>query len=367
MKKTLIIASLALFALPAFASKARLAALANSAHLSDIQEVFSNPSKLTESGDWLTFEMGATSSNASGDQTTLISPNAEGGFARGAGDARYGFYLGHHATWVADTRVPNSLVTGTAYLTDENPVDLFYATKMGDMSWGVGLHHSSSDRKSNARKQTATGLTAGVTANNWDAGIEVGLTNTYKLDGATDTIDFKGKTAIALNGTYTMDTLTFHGSYAMGGGKADVTGTATPATDIDSSRYILGVVNSHKADGADFFYGTNYDMLTYKNKAGTEAKYTHTRMPVFAGIEADAASWLVLRASISQNFLIGSTKNELAGATESDTIGNNTTVVAGAGLKFNKLILDGTIEQSTGSANIDSDDLLANASLTYMF
>lgn len=382
MKNTLLIAAVAMMAVPAMASKARLSALNNSAHLQDIQDVFQNASKLSEHGDWLTFEMGA---NPGASQTapttttpqgpyTQATPTPEGGFARGMGDAKYGFYLGHHSDWVAEARQPNAYVTGKTYLTDENPLNLFYTAKAGDLNWGVGLNYANSDKKSTAAKQSAMGLNAGVSAQHWDAGLTVGLANTYKKNvvgsGAAD-VDFKGKTAFGLNGTYTMDTLTFSGLVGMNGGKDDV---AANGVDMDVTHYNLGVVNSHKAEGADFFYGVNYDMFAVKNKAAAgDQKYEASQLPVFAGIEADATSWMVLRASVAQNFVLGSVKSDVttgaAGTStggESDTVANNTTVAAGVGLKFNKLQLDGTLKGAT-SGNIDGNTVLGNASLTYLF
>jgi hypothetical protein len=189
------------------------------------------------------------------------------------------------------------------------------------------------------------------------------LTNTYKDEGAPN-VDFKGKTAFGINGTYTMETLTFSGLVGMNGGKDDNNGV-----DMDIMHYNVGVVNSHKAEGADFFYGVNYDMYSLKNKAAAgDKKYEGSQLPVFAGIEADATSWMVLRASVAQNFLLGSVKNEFTGTGDADTVGNNTTVAAGVGLKFNKLQVDGTLKAAnSNTAALDGNNMLANASVTYLF
>jgi len=377
MKNSLLIAAVAMMAVPAMASKARLSALNNAAHLEDVQDVFVNPSKLGSHGDWLTFEMGAThSANQVAPAVTTpqgpyteANPNAEGGFARGMGDAKYGFYLGHHSTMVAESRLPNAYVTSKTFLTDENPVDLFYSGKAGDLKWGVGAHYANSDKKSTKTKQTAGGLNAGVTAQNWDVALNLGLVNTFKNDTTGAEADFKGKTAIGVNGTYTMETLTFSALANMNGGKDDQAG-AGAKTDLDVTHYNVGVVNSHKADGADFFYGANYDMFKFDEKEAGK-KYEASQLPVFAGIEADATSWMVLRASVSQNFVLGSVKTDytaFAPTSDSDTISNNTVVAAGVGLKFNKLQLDGTLKAAnSASASLDGNNFLGNASLTYLF
>jgi hypothetical protein len=372
MKNTLVMAAaLAMIASPAMASKARLTALGNAAHLEDIQDVFVNASKITQHGDWLTFEMGKANGSLVGTNAPATNdignPHAEGGFTRSMGDAKYGFYLGSTPSWVTDVRQ-------ATYLVNENPINLFYGTKAGDLAWGAGLMYSNSDRKTVKAKQSALGLNAGVTGANWDAGLNLGLTNTYKNEATAGAeVDFKGKTAIGLNAKYTMDTLTFSGDVALNGGKEE-TGTSPVVTthDYDRSTYALGVVNSHKADGADFFYGASLSMLTNKDNKTADTKTETMSLPVLIGIEADATSWMVLRASVTQNFLLGSTKTTGAAITspadEADTIGNNTSVAAGAGLKFGKLMLDGTLEAAnSNTAALNGNAFLANAAVTYMF
>jgi len=58
MKKLFVIAAVTLASGAAFASKARVSALGNGAHLTDAQTIFQNPADMTLWGDWATFEMG---------------------------------------------------------------------------------------------------------------------------------------------------------------------------------------------------------------------------------------------------------------------------------------------------------------------
>lgn len=355
MKNAILITAVALMATPAMASKARLNSLNNSAHLEDVQEIFRNSSKITAHGEWLTFEMGPNP----GTTATDTNPRAEGGFARSMGDANYGFYLGHRNAFAVSAPLGSRQTT---YLADENPVDLFYGSKAGDLNWGLGLHYSKSDKKTTQEKQDMTSLNVGVSGNNWDVAADIGLMNNYKNEAAG--VDFKGKTGIGVNGEYTMDTMTFSAGYGMNGGKTtDAAGTTT--VDLDKTAMQIGVVNSHKAEGSDFFYGVDYVMTTNK-EAAADTKTETSQLPVFAGIEANANSWLVLRASVAQNFILGSTKTTVAGTGEADTIANNTTVAAGAGLKFGKLLVDGTLSGSS-TGNINGNSMLANAALTYLF
>lgn len=367
MKNLLLIAALALAAAPAMASKARLTALNKAAHLSDVQDVFGNASKLTNHGDWLTFEFGPQPTNAA---TSRTAPKAEGGFSRGMGEAKYGFYLGHQSTWVSETR--SQAMTNVEDLATDNTMNLFYAMKGGDLAWGVGLEYSKTDKKSTVQKQSVMGLNGGITMGALAVGLTIGLENKYTSGASGDAgyIDFKGKSAFDLNGTYTMDTITYSFGYDMNGAKADTGAVPAETLDLVISRLSLGAENSMKADGADFFYGAKYMMDTVENKITGGTKTVTSKLPVYIGVEADAASWLVLRASVQQNVLLGTTKTETAGVGESDTIANDTVVAAGVGMKFGKLSLDGTFKSASGTAatgDISGNNFLANTALTYNF
>lgn len=360
MKKLLLIATMALAATPAMASKARLTALANSAHLGDTRSVITNPGNIMKYGDWLTFEMGSTVAQNMNTAQTISSPRAEGGFTRGMGDSRFGFYLGNTPTWMYEFRQ-------SGYLYDENPIMLMYGAKAGDLNWGAALLYSNSDIKSANRKQSATGLQAGVQADVWSAALTVGLANTYESTPTTGSkVEFKGTNAIDASAKYVMDTMTFHAQIYMNGGKETTAGVDTK--DYKKTDYTVGVVNSMKSEGTDFFYGAKLLMSETKQDVATTSKTTYTKLPVHIGLEAPATSWMVIRGSVVQNFLLGSTKTETGGAGDADTITNDTTVNGGVGLTFGKLTVDGTLAAATSTtAALDGNSFMANAALTYKF
>lgn len=356
MKKLLVLAAVTLASTSAFASKARLSSLGSSAHLVDTQTVFVNPADLNLMGTWATFETGTTSTS-----TTMTAPTAEAGFSRAMGDARWGFYMGH--TGKAST-LRNT--ANAAFLIEENPINLFYSAKAGDIGWGLGLNYSNSDLKGTTGKQSTMGLTGGMRMGAIDASLGLGLTDTAQFGAAGSETKWTGKNAMDLRGGYAMDAWYFYGQYAMDGGKSE-TGT-TVNNDMENNVVKVGAVNTTKVDGGEFFWGVAYAMTTDNDKAATGSKVEKTLMPVTIGIEADAASWLVLRGSVTQNVLLGSSKTTPTAGTAGDTktIANNTTVNAGAGIKFNKFMLDATLSgQNTG--NINGTSLLANAGLTYNF
>lgn len=361
MKKALLIAALTVAATPAMASKARVSALGGAASVSDIQDVFTNPAKSTKHGEWLTFEMGATA----GTNAAASGTKAEGGFSRSMDAARWGFYMGHNYTFVTEQRA--NVTFEAAAVAPDNTINFFYGSNAGDMAWGLGLGYSKTDKKTTAVKQDAMALTAGVLMGDWDLSATLGLMNNYKDEStvAATTRDFKGKMAFNIDAKYTMDTMVYSFGYANNAAKVE-NGSGTEVQNFDWNNWYLGAEKSMKAEGSHFFYGAKYTMMTNKEKVA-DTKTETSKLPIYAGIEADAASWLVLRGSVKQNFILGTTQGPAANA-EKDTIANDTTVAAGAGLKFGKLSIDGTLEAAnSATAALNGNNLLANGSLTYMF
>lgn len=356
MKKTLLIAALTLMSGSAFASKARVAALSNSAHIVDVQNVFAKPEQIVQVGELATFEWGATNTASTG---------AEGGFLRKNGDATWGVYLGHVASSLASGRAT------AGFLGAENPFNVMYGSKAGDMDWGVNFMYTKSDKKSTQQKQDAMSIGAGFGTSVWDAHVILGLANNASnTTGGTETKG-TGKSTVSLGGGYWMDTMYLFADYSMGGAKVE-TGSTTTA-DTSTTDLMVGIENTHKKDGTDFFYGAAIDMMTDKDDAGAGSKTTTNKMPVWVGIEADAASWLVFRASLSQNFslLFNSEKKDVGTtAGETDTLAESTAVAAGVGMKWNKFAFDGTFTNAnagTGAFGLDGGNFITNASLTYMF
>ncbi|RYZ85140.1 MAG: hypothetical protein EOP06_16805 [Proteobacteria bacterium] len=374
MKKLFVIAAVTLASGAAFASKARLTALGNAEHLVDTQTIFENPADAALWGDWATFEMGtgalsytpATANGATG--ATAGQPIPEGGLVRSAGDARWGFYLGHRSNTIALTRTPFNAAGITVQ--EENPVELFYAQK-ADLNWGASLWYSNSDKKATQIKQNTAGLRLGARTAVWDANLTVGIANTAKND--LTTAEVKGNPSARLGGGYYFDTLYVYGSYGMTGYKATTGGNEV--SNWDANQIAVGVIDTMKKDGTDFFYGVSYHADTYKNKVGNGTKSDATYLPVVIGIEAEANTWMVLRASVTQNLILGTIKDETglvatgAAFTEANTWENSTTVGVGTGIKLNKFTLDTTLAAATngGMIGTDSSNFLGNASLTYMF
>jgi hypothetical protein len=351
MKNIMVAAAVLALATPAMASKARLQALSESPHLTDNRSGLTNPALM--GADHVVFEMGAAHtamSNAAGAAT------AEGGFVKTHGAGKWQVYLGN------DNDL--SVRDATTFTTNVNPVDIGYATKAGDMEWGLGLSYSNSDKKTAvAVKQSSTTLKAGVVTGPWDAHLNLLLADT--ADTATQ--KFKGSTGANLFGGYTMESNYFYGEYKMTGGKIEPVGGGAATNDQENSTITLGYVNSMKSEGVELFYGVAYNMTTNKEKAA-DSKTETTTLPFTIGLEADATSWMVLRGSVSQNVLLGSTKTTTGGTGDADTTANNTTVAAGLGFKWGKTTLDATLKAATtGTIGTDGNNFLGNAGLTHTF
>lgn len=377
MKKTILIAALTMMSASAFASKARVNSLQSPAHRKDINDVLTKPDQAINYGDSMILEFGSTGSTGV-TATSSGTGNAEGGFIRKMDNSAWGLYFGNKTVSAADYR--------TGYLGLENAVNLIYSMGMGDMDFGAGLYYSKSARKPDAGansqlSQDAMGLYLSASSKmGWDAQFALGLANNAKVESvpAAPTTDksLKGKTTFRLAGGYWMDTMYAYAFYGSGGAKAEVNGATT--TDRADSSMGLGVINSHKKDGSEFYYGASYVMSSAKDDAtgatslgAGVAKIESAYIPLIAGLEVDANSWLTLRGSITQNFFIADYKaSSTTAVTDKRDNANSTTVAAGAGLKFGKLSMDGVLsagQSATGTFGSDGANFLAQSSFTYAF
>jgi|GEM_PF-850794 len=377
MKKMLFVAAMTMMSASAFASKARVSALGGGLQIIDQQTIFRNPADAAEFGDWATFEFGTGTTGTTFNPYSSLTNTAtdykhEGGFQRSAGDARWGFYLGHKDDmFIAPTRSG----VGVA-VAEENPINFYYASK-GDMKWGVGFEYSNSDKKSASTKQSAMVLRGGARSGDWDAYVDAGLSDTAD-NGSTK---MTGSMGLTLGGGYHMDSLYVYGQYHMGGFKNEPSVGGSATGEYSDSKITLAVVDTMKKDGNEFFYGAQLVSGSAKEKAN-DKKADYMLMPLTIGIEHEAASWLVVRTSVKQNVLLGSHKSDLTslygstadsnGSAVANTIADSTTLAAGLGLKFGKLIVDGTLKATSGDANRTAGDLnaanfLGETAMTYTF
>lgn len=359
MKKVLVVV-VALASMNAFATRARVNALGNSPHLIDTQTVYSNPADMMMMGDYVTMESGVTGAAAA-------NGNAEGMVTRSMGDSKMGLALGHQSANASAWSL-RALAGFATMKSQQNPVEFSYGMKSSDMAWAATLVYSNyNDKTATAEKESSMGIRTGLRMGALDAKLNLGLMNTY--ENATDG-KFKGNMGITAGAGYTMDNLYVSGGVTMVGFKAE-NAAGTETKDFTGTTINVSAVSSHKKEGNEFFYGAGLTSESRKEKVADQTT-TNMTLPVWMGLEVDAASWLTLRGSVTQNTLINSTKVETAGVTgtEKAPSDNSTVASVGAGMKFNKLTLDGSLTGLTGGAanqRVDGTNLLGQVGVTYMF
>lgn len=343
------VVSLLLMGSIAEASKARLSALQGASFLKDSQTIFVNPSHVNSLGQYLTFEMGSSSATA--------ATRSEGGFMRKDGEWNYGVYLGHQndtQTLYRSTTL-SGVNGGGSYLRQQNPVEVFF----GKQDWGMSVGFSNSNKKTTSQKEQSFFVRYGK-----DMG-DIEFFGTLEVIGsAEDTGNKKVTSAPVLTVGGEKNFGRYYGTAALRYGQ--IKGEPTPDKTATDTTVELSIADlSLKTDTRLLYYGAS---LGYSKVQGDGKSLAATNLPIYLGLETELNAWATFRGSVSQTFLIGSTKNEFATAPSDgeDTLSNNTTVSLGVGIKYAGFVLDGTLASST-SGDINGNDVLSKAAVTYAF
>lgn len=384
MKKLLVVA-VALASVNAFASRARVVALGNASNLVDTQTILSNPADIMMMGDFVNFEAGATNTEVEavdcdpstpGNQpcnTNLQYGNAEGTITRSMGESKLGLTLGYQSKNAAVWGLRNLKYSGvTGIKSQQNPVNLTYGFKLNDMLLGGTLVYSNYNDKAANIKESSAGLRFGMRMGVMDAKLGIGIDN--KFSNAAQ--NYKGTAGYSAGFGYMMDDVYLNAGAEIAGFTVEDATTGAEQRKLDYSKFNIGALQTHKSEGGQLFYGLGLSSETIKVNlsvpAVVESKTTTMAMPLVVGMEVDAATWMTLRGSITQTTVINSSKTELNGTTSTEVApGKNSTVAAlGAGFKFNKLTVDGTLQGLTGDSatqDLNGNKLLGTVGVTYMF
>ena len=385
MKKQLAVAlGLSVLATPvAFASKARLLALGESTNgsffINDNRNIFLNAAEVNNHKDLVTFEFGSTTGNSLDTDTT---PNAEGGVLKAHNNLVYGLHLGRQTSFASTVGSVNASV-----FRPSNAIDLFVGGDAG-VKWGANLTYANSSNENFARGPLATDtadsegksldLNVGVQAGDISAYIKAGLMGETKQDpntGAAATvedIEIKRKSEFEIGASYKITDYTVFAQANMSKFEED-----QASDDFKSTVFSLGAARTERLnDKTTMFVKLSANHSNVDNEIGATNSDTETKtitVPVAVGLEHDAASWLVLRGSVSQN-LWSKVDSDANG---DSTVANSTNVNAGATLKFGELSVDGVVGTNNGAGAITNsndergtlalDNLLARASVTYRF
>ncbi len=167
---------------------------------------------------------------------------------------------------------------------------------------------------------------------------------------------------LAGGASFALGTLRLFGSLDFGQGKEDL--AVGTDQDVKTLGLKVGIEDrSLKTDAADIYYGIS---AGYSKREFEKDEKSRFALPAFIGIEAPVTSWAIVRASVMQNILLGSAKDE-TGTTDVKTgIASDTLVAAGLGLKHGNFILDGSLTAAS-TGNINGSSFLSQASITYNF
>ena len=236
------------------------------------------------------------------------------------------------------------------------------------MAWAGTLVYSNFADKSptpvGVEKESSLGLRVGARTGMWDASLGLGLTNSAQFLNANK---YTGTLGLSARGGYQMDSVYLFGGLTSNGYKVEDNAGAE-LRKWSRNTLNVGALTSVKKDGTEVFYSVQLAQAETKETVG-DTKTTTMTAPIAIGVEADAASWLVLRGSITQTLqLVNSTKTTTGTVTntEQSPAANDTALAAGAGLKFNKVNVDGTILVN-GNQTINANNMLATVGMSYWF
>ena len=344
--KRLVLVLLALMNAEAFASKARVNSLIGADHVVDIQTAFTVPSHLLLLNPFLTFEMGAPGTDA------------EAGVMRKVANGNLMAYIGHQNTTASAAE--GDIRTANAFTGQVNPVEILYAT--GNMGFGGSISHS--DNKSAATKETTVigkwGMNLAKESWAW-ANVQLVSTAEKGAGGAKTSITASPYLSGGLS--YAVSTMRYFGRLDLSKGKFDAAAGVTDK-DLTDVNIAAGLEDrSLRTNAADIYYGAKFE---YAKRSYDSKNVTSYALPVFVGIEAPLFSWMTVRASASQNVLIGSKKSEKTTPTTESDIQANTKVAAGLGFTHGSFTLDGSMTAAL-DGNINGNQFLSQASITYNF
>jgi hypothetical protein len=342
MKKQLIVAlGLAVIAAPAFASKARLQALGEdtngSFYINDNRNIFLNAAHVNNHKDFVTFETGSETADSLDD--SAVAPRPEGGVFFGNGNLVYGVQLGN------ESNTSNALRNFAGVSTEQNNVDLFVAGDAG-VKWGANLTYGKVTESATVNSSDVMRTRLGVIAGDIEGFANISLKNEAEQKGGNE---LEGKIGYQVGGSYAMNAYKFFAEYRSIKGE-DKTNNA----DAEVGIMRLGAGRTDKLnDKASLFTKLEVSKTTLMaDDAGAGALSTDgedevtTNLPLIVGLEYDAASWLVLRASISQSIYSDVSQKDTSNTNLEDT----TRVNAGASLKFGEMSIDGVIGNTTDNA-----------------
>lgn len=353
-------------------------ALANSFHFVDAQTVYKRPIDLIYLDNFVLFEGGETAAISAEDNAeAMISYSLKE-------NHRIALSLGHQEASVVEARQFINVLSGSNLELAQNPLHFFYAVDDAVTSYAAGLFYSTKDDKLTGLKESSAGLSLGAEFGKFQVNILYVATNNVKAAAGKQ---FDGDGYWQALASYLSDTTLFEFTYKTSKPRlsTEAAGVATLTESHTQDVATLGLADSNILGDIlgenEFFWGAQIVSIrlncNYNLSIACSKTFTNTTVPMWFGVEAQAADWMVFRGAIRQSFLINISKDNIgypagsvSGATGSVTdLGagaNDTLVTAGVGLKFKNLTLDGVL--STASTQVvDAHNFLSQVAVVYSF
>ena len=394
MKKQLTVAlGLAVLATPVFASKARLQALGEdsygSAYINDNRNIWLNAAQINNHKDLVTYEFGG---NAGTDSASTA--RGEGGVYKAHGNFVYGLHFGGASNTGNALRAGAGLFDGANGTgNEENNIDAFIGGDAG-MKWGANLGYARTADETSVDSSESMRSRLGVIMGDTQVYANINLINNAKgasaFAGAGGSAKFEGDLGYQVGAIHAWEGNTLFADFRSFDMSSKLSTGAKE--DISSMQLDAGIGRVERLnDKTNLFTRASFFMRDIENDHGKSAgftaacsaaasvfcdEYSTKRVPVVVGIETEAASWLTLRASVSQ--VVWGT-DDVSG--EESTVRDSTTINAGATLKFGELSVDGVVgnndgtsaaagigeDTSAGNGTLRTDNLMTRVSMTYRF
>lgn len=370
MKKILALV-LVLASTQAFATKARYKSLMSSTHLVDTQSQFTSPYHVFSIPDFVSFESGKTEATSVDDGAEMITKFSLND------SSKLLVAIGHKDEAAQSQRKFLNAVAGTTFITQQNPVEVIYGLKAGDITWAGGVYYSSFKDKLADNNEQSTGLRLSASHGDFKWKVNLGLNN--KVQNTTDgTMMNQPYTNVGLRYGIGKEHKLALDYSAWNVKMENTTGTETQSHEYQNIKFQY--VNTTQADGNDFFYGIAVDQINLKNKIA-DKKLNRLALPVWFGVEHNANEMFTVRASIKQTiyaqskdeqgYPVGSVDGGFATADSEFTAEpNNTEVSTGLGWKFKQVMIDGLFKAlvgKTATQQVNSANLLSQVGLTYNY
>ncbi len=355
-----------------FASRSRMYSLGQDAHrgsyyVEDDRNIFRNPADINLYKKYATMELEFI---PKGDTALSLVP--QGGYFSEIGEFPVGIYLGQgiaEGVLIEEgvlAATPSNLFLTTS---DSNPVTFFIGGELG-FEWGFNLRICNGEKTTGGNESTYRAISAGLGLNIGDFQLygDIGIRDRAKVTGSEVL-----ENGIADGGGYIVGLIYGLGqtTFVIDLLEGDLEITERFISDQNGSfkGSLLTIGMGHiweisKTEKLNF--NLNYE-LRKKDDGINDRKITETNLPLVMGMELEATSWLIFRASVMQNFIIGEEKIEAHGTTEEGPSPfNGPKVNLGATFNFGKLKVDGNLGMDNMSL-FNLNAFFANASITYWY